>query len=193
MTMIQRRRVDSPRRRRLITDSYQTQKIMLGALREHGETIKAYFEDVVSDWSSDSRPEFELKVNVWSDELSVIVKPKRTRGRRERAKPAEIFNFVDKGTKPHVILPKRRNKRRRLVFVWGGPGSYLAKTQPVAVAHAGDGKVVDGRVVAFPKVNHPGSKARLFSETIQQQTYPEFRRIVENAFRKMERMDRRKR
>ncbi len=166
---------------------------MLDALKAHGEMLRQYFEDVVSDWSPENRPVFVLEVKAWANELRVIVKPKRTRSRKGKAQPAEIFEFVDKGTRPHVIKPKKSNKKQRLVFVWGGPGSYQANTLPVAQAHAGPGAVVGGKVVSFPKVNHPGSEARLFSETVEAATYEEFRRKTEAAFRRMERESNRRR
>lgn len=188
MPMMQRRRVDSPRRKRLITDSYRVQQIMLDALKAHAEEVKASFEGVVSDWSAANRPEFEVKINIWANELRVIVKPKRTRSRKGgKAQPANIFEYVDKGTKPHVIRPKASNKSKLLAFVWGGPGSYSAKTLPVAQAHMGSGEVVNGSLTFARGVNHPGTDARLFSETIQRETYPDFRKTIEAAFRRMER------
>lgn len=190
--MMQRRRIDSPRRKRLVTDSYRVQQIMLDALKAHAEEVKASFDDVVSDWSTANRPEFEVKVNAWANELRVTVKPKRTRSRKGRAQPADVFEFVDKGTRPHVIKPKKSNKKGRLVFTWGGPGSYQAKTLPVAQAHMGSGTVVGGKLRAFTTVNHPGTDARLFSETIQRETYPDFRRAIEAAFRRMERESKKK-
>lgn len=190
--MLQRRRVNSPRRKRLLADSYRVQRIMTEALKAHGEDVKKSFDDVVSDWSSASRPVFEVKVHTWSNELQVIVKPKRTRSRRGGAQPAEIFEYVDKGTSPHVIRPRPGNKRGLLVFVWGGHGSYRPKTLPVAQAHAGDGRVRGGKFRSFKQVNHPGTDARLFSETIERETNPDFVKVIEAAFRRMERESKKK-
>lgn len=192
MPMMQRQRVNSPRRKHLVTDSLRVQRIMLDALKEHAEEVKASFEDVVSDWSAENRPTFEVKVSVWANELRVIVKPKRTRARRGKAQPADIFEYVDKGTGPHVIRPKPGNKSKLLAFVWGGPGSYDAKTLPIAQAHVGSGKAAGGSLTFARQVNHPGTDARLFSETIQRETYPDFRRAIEAAFRRMERESRKK-
>lgn len=188
MPMMQRQRVNSPRRKHLVTDSLRVQRIMLDALKEHAEEVKASFEDVVSDWSAENRPEFLVEVKTWANELRVIVKPKRNRARQGgKAQPADIFEYVDKGTDPHPIRPKSGNKSKLLAFVWGRPGSYQSKTLPIAQAHVGSGTVVGGKRRAFPKVNHPGNDARLFSETIQRETYPDFRRAIEAAFRRMER------
>lgn len=192
-SMIQRQRVNSPRRKHLIADSLRVQQIMRDALKEHAEEVRAAFEDVVSDWSAENRPEFLVEVKVWASELRVVVKPKRSRARRGgKAQPADIFTYVDKGTEPHVIRPKPGNKSKLLAFTWGGPGSYQAKTLPIAQAHVGSGKAANGSLTFAREVNHPGNDARLFSETIQRETYPDFRRAIEAAFRRMERESKKK-
>jgi hypothetical protein len=145
-------------------------------LKDHGKTIKTEFEDIVSDWSRDNRPEFVVETKVTSQELRVEVRP------RKRRKASTNFGYVDKGTPAHVIRPKPSNKLGLLVFRLG----YDPKTLPIAQAHMGTGKA-EGELVFAKEVHHPGTKARLFSETVQKRTYPKFRQIIENAFRRIER------
>lgn len=73
-------------------------------------------------------------------------------------KPRQIFRWVDKGTKAHVIAPKRSPV---LVFNLG----YSARTQPVARANVGTGIATGRKVITAKPVNHPGTKARKFSQT----------------------------
>lgn len=68
----------------------------------------------------------------------------------------EIWNYVDKGTRPHIIV----GHGKMLRFMAGG----APKTQPGRV-RSGSGS--PGSVVVIrPRVNHPGTEARDFSGTI---------------------------
>lgn len=74
----------------------------------------------------------------------------------------DIFVYVDAGTRPHVIRPKKPGGK--LVFKWGGPGSYTAKTQPRVIGSGPSRQTGDiqHRLV----VHHPGNKPRFFSEVL---------------------------
>jgi hypothetical protein len=68
----------------------------------------------------------------------------------------EVYGYVDQGTRPHVIRPRRG---RFLRFQAGA----RAKTTPGSLSSGGGG----GGVTTFRRgVNHPGTKARGFSELI---------------------------
>lgn len=71
-----------------------------------------------------------------------------------------IYGYVDEGTKPHIIRPK---KARRLVFNVGG----RAKTAPNVIGST-SGARGDTRVFAR-QVQHPGTKPRNFSKLVQRQ------------------------
>lgn len=78
----------------------------------------------------------------------------------------DIYNIVDVGAKPHPIFPKGPWPLR---FIWGGPGSYKAKTAPGVInSWPGGPSGVEVRRPFIPK--HPGHKARRFSETITEKT-----------------------
>lgn len=68
-----------------------------------------------------------------------------------------IYGYVDAGTKPHIIVPRRA---KVLMF---GPGAR-AKTRPRVIGSGGGSK--GGATVVAHRVNHPGTEAREFSETI---------------------------
>ena len=123
-------------------------------------------EDVVSDWKH--RPEFRQRVSLTAKRLAVFIFP--------AGEHKDIWIYVDQGTKPHVIVPKNA---RMLRFRTG----YKAKTAPGAGIRGGGGGAT-GPVVWAKKVNHPGSKARKFSEQIAKDIQPEAARDIENAFRR---------
>ena len=86
--------------------------------------------------------------------------------------------YHHEGTKPHVIVAKRG---RALRFA---PGSR-AKTSPGKLTSGSGSK---GSAVVFrPRVNHPGTKARLFTEQIAKRwrrgTAPFIRDALERHFR----------
>ena len=90
----------------------------------------------------------------------------------------EIWGYVDEGTPRHVITAKRA---RVLRFATGG----TPKTQPGRITSGGGSK--GGAVVFRPRVNHPGTKARLFSQQIaklwSKGTAPFIRDALETHFR----------
>lgn len=89
----------------------------------------------------------------------------------------EIWGYVDEGTKPHVIVAKRA---RVLRFAVGGK----PKTSPGKITSGSGSK--GGDVVFRPRVNHPGTKARLFTQQIakrwQRGTAPFIRDALEKHF-----------
>jgi len=173
--IVQKRRIRSPRRKAL-THFPPPLAELNAALRAHGNELKAELEDVVSDWSDENRPKFKVEAKTTDRELRVEVRPYK------RRRASQIFAWVDAGTRPHVIKPKRKNKRGRLAF----RTEYQPKTAPVARAHVGPGRAT-GPWVMPKMVRHPGTKARRFSETIQKRTYKRFRRTIENTFRRLAR------
>lgn len=68
-----------------------------------------------------------------------------------------IYGYVDEGTKPHIITPKRG---KRLVFL----GGSKPKTTPRSIS-SGPGSPGTTKAVA-KVVKHPGTQARAFAETI---------------------------
>lgn len=73
----------------------------------------------------------------------------------------DIWNMLDEGTRPHLILPKRGKMLR---FQAG----YSAKTRPGSLSSAGGG--ASGPVVWAQGVRHPGTVARRWTEKAQQES-----------------------
>lgn len=70
----------------------------------------------------------------------------------------EIYGYVDKGTRPHTIRPRRAKVLR---FSSG----YRAKTTPGSLGSGSGGAT--GGAVYRRFVQHPGTKARRFTELVQ--------------------------
>lgn len=87
----------------------------------------------------------------------------------------KIYEYVDRGTKPHVIQPKTPGYPLRFNSV------YEAKTRPGKLtSQAGSSRPP---VVAARRVRHPGTKARRFTEEIQKRSQKRFAAQVRAAIR----------
>jgi hypothetical protein len=84
-----------------------------------------------------------------------------------------IYGYVDQGTRPHIIRPKRK---KALAFPGG---QYKPKTQPQVILSTPGG--VGGKTIVRPEVHHPGTKARNFSKVIKQSYSKTFRARMQNA------------
>ena len=142
-------------------------------MQKFGEEIKREFEDITSDWASKNRLKMTVEMKIKTDSTTVTIKPQK------QGDALRIFQYVDGGTKPHIIKPKASNKTGRLFFNSG----YKPKTLPIARAHVGPG-ISTGPLVAAQVVHHPGTKPRLFTATIMKKSRPIFRRRMENAFKR---------
>jgi len=132
-------------------------------------------EKIVQNWDSDVG--FAAKKYIRATSITIYVYP--------TGKDKLIWTYVDQGTKPHPIMAKNAPV---LSFKWGGKGSYVPKTMArPARTVVGGGFVKGGKPVAFKRVNHPGSEGRFFSEVIAKDIQPDFRRLIENAFRNISR------
>jgi hypothetical protein len=136
-------------------------------LRTIGIDLRAEFKDVVNDWTH--RPDFEAKTTMQPHALTLNMK---VRGQHKK-----IWGYVNDGTRPHIIMPKKPGGR--LVFQLG----YSPRTTPTAQAHVGTGQASGGWRKA-QMVFHPGTEPRDFTITILDDFKPEFRRRIENAFRR---------
>jgi len=130
-------------------------------------------EKIVEDWTT--KITFQARKVIKSDVITVYVYP--------TGKNKAIWYYVDLGTKPHPITPKKPGGM--LVFPWGGKGSYVPKTlaRPARTV-VGGGYVRNPQVVRAKRVDHPGSEGRNFTGQIANEIQPEFKREMENAFRR---------
>jgi hypothetical protein len=136
------------------------------AIEKVADDIQDDFEKTTETWEHPVK--FE-KITDVSGNLSALV-----------GTDDEIYGYVDKGTRAHRIYPKRPGGR--LAFAWAGPGSYSAKTTPNVIGSQGGG--ASGDMVAFPYVNHPGTKARNFDKIIMKKWQPRFTRRMQDAMKR---------
>lgn len=134
------------------------------------ELISAH-EEVVADWATEI--EFGARKVISEQGITVYIFAK--------GENKDIWGYVTRGTRPHVIKPKRPGYPLR--FKWGGPGSYKPKTT-TAPSFGGPGKVQGGKTVRFAAVNHPGNKRRPLPAAIARKYKPTFSRDMENASRR---------
>lgn len=87
----------------------------------------------------------------------------------------EIYTYVDKGTRPHLILPVRA---KALHFQSG----YKAKSVPNVITSNMNGGPF-GDDVFSKGVMHPGTEARNFDETIRKKWEPIFKRRMQAAMK----------
>lgn len=129
--------------------------------REAAEAVKAEFDLTTATW------EHRVTFTIAEQGDALVV-----------GTDDEIYGYVDKGTKPHVIVPRRG---RALRFAAGG----RPKTTPGRITSGAGAK--GGVVVIRPRVDHPGTKARDFQGQIYKRwrrgVQPYIRRAIEEALR----------
>ncbi|MFC1960977.1 hypothetical protein ACFLYO_09730 [Chloroflexota bacterium] len=170
------RRVKADHRQNMVKQFARTKTQFQKLAETEADTIQKDFEAVVADWQPENQPRFVREVTVQKEQIGILVRPDK----RQRA--GQIFTYVDKGTEPHEIKPKPSNKSGRLAFQL----HTQAITRPVG-QHGLRPQGPLGSWVRPQKVNHPGSKARQFSETIHKKSPRRFRKNSENLFRQMAR------
>ena len=139
------------------------------AANKAAKDIEKDFKATTKTWKH--KPKFIKMVDTKTSPVQVLV-----------ATDDEIYGYVSGGTKPHPIyagIYTGKSNKKALSFRWGGKGSYRAKTRPGVIGSKGGGP--SGPMVAFPYVQHPGTKARNFDKTIQKKWEPRFKRLIEQA------------
>lgn len=132
------------------------------ALKAEGQDVVGEYEKTTGTWKK--KPEFEVLIDTSGGEAAVLV-----------GTDNEIYNYVDQGTRPHIIRPVRA---RALRFKSG----YKAKTTPGKIGSQSGGSF--GDTVYAQQVRHPGSKAREFSQVIQKRRKKPFTRRMVKAMQK---------
>lgn len=131
--------------------------------------LLAYFEKVTKAWRN--RQTFKAIRHITQSEVSVDVKPV--------GENAKIWRYVSQGTKGPYPIPKSP-RPYNLKFLWGGYGSYKARTT-TSGGYNGPGRVVGGKIHRPKQVSHPGIKARNFEQHIARWYKPKFRQTMKNA------------
>lgn len=125
-----------------------------------------YPRRIVASW--EHKPDFKAMKRVTKDAISVYVYP--------TGPHRDIWQWVSRGTKPHIIRPKRA---KVLAF----PEIYEPRTTVRGPGYKGPGKS-SGPTVFAKEVHHPGTKARHFEEAWGRWAKTWFRKAMENAMRR---------
>lgn len=132
---------------------------LLNAMRKAGRGIRKDFQSTTKTWKN--KPEFKLTISLRSPGPTVTV-----------TTMDEIYRYVDKGTKPHVIRPK---KAKALRF----QSIYTAKTTPNVLGSQKGG--ASGDFVFAQEVHHPGTKPRNFTNLIRDKWKQEYYDLMNTA------------
>lgn len=135
---------------------------LLNGLRAVARKVTKDYEATVATWNE--KPQFETVVSLKGGEAAFLVDTN-----------SKIYEYVDQGTKPHIIRPKRA---KRLVFAAGGS----PKTTPRVIGSTGGSR--GGTTVYSLGVKHPGTKAREFSKIISDKWQKQFRNEMIDSMRR---------
>lgn len=127
------------------------------ATMNSSDDIQSTGRDAVREWRS--KVDFGENLTLDTQRIEAIIKPK--------GRAVKIFGFVDLGTKPHVIMPRKEGGM--LKFRVG----YSARTMPVAKYNVGTGQSF-GSWATKAMIFHPGTKPRKFLETFMKELIPSF-------------------
>lgn len=103
------------------------------------------------------KSEFDITTLTWDRRPEFKIEPTGVAGHYRIGTDSVIYQYVDQGTRPHVI--EARNAPF-LVFAVGG----IPKTQP-GVIGSSNGRA-GNKVIRKKRVNHPGTRARGFRDAI---------------------------
>lgn len=168
------RNVRSGKRRALLTElnSIARKELEQALDQEVKPALVKSHELVVANW--EHKPGFASRKYVTPQLIALGVYP--------TGENAKIWTFVDQGTRPHPITARRAP---RLIFQ---AGEYVPKTMArPARTVSGGGYVKNPKLVAPVTVQHPGTEAREFTVTIAEDIKPDFKRTIENVFRRISR------
>lgn len=141
------------------------------------EAFKRELSKAVDKTAGDMQKDFEKTTRTWDTKVKFYARPKGGQlGRRDMVITVytnnQIYQYVDEGTKAHIIRPKNANA---LHFLSG----YRAKTRPGFIGSSSGG--ASGESVFAKEVHHPGTKARNFSAIIARKHTPRFKKNVDAA------------
>lgn len=121
--------------------------------------------------------DFKKTTRTWRTDVKFYARPKGGQlGRRDMVitiyTNSQIYQYVEAGTKPHPIRPKKAKALRFL-------SNYRAKTRAGFIGSSAGG--TSGNPVFAKEVMHPGTKARNFAAIIAKKHTPRFKKNVDAA------------
>lgn len=158
-----------------------------GALQELEKRLRYELEVALDEVTEQTRVKFQHVVARWKNQPRFIKRPAPSPDRKSIKRQViaqgdehtlKIFGYVDKGTEPHIIAPKKPGGV--LVFNVG----YSAKTSPIANANVGTGMATGEKIVTRKPVQHPGSEGREFSGYFALEAQDALPGAIANALRR---------
>lgn len=135
---------------------------LLNGLRAAARAVEKDYKATVSTWNK--KPKFETVIALGKTKAEFLV-----------GTDDPIYRYVDEGTKPHIIRPRRAKVLR---FSSG----YTPKTQPNVIGSSAGG--ASGSEVFSAVVNHPGTEPRNFSKVINLKHKVSFKKIMHESMRR---------
>jgi len=141
-------------------------------LRAYARALPQQFNAALDEIGKGAAQDLKAYVSAWKHKPTFeVVRTPQTVSVKATGPNAKIFGYVDEGTRPHLIAPKR--KRGVLTFKTG----YQPKTRPNNSKFKGSGKATGGFRSA-KVVHHPGSKARHISRIIANKWHKDGRAVL---------------
>lgn len=142
-------------------------RVLRGEMEKFAPHLVKEFEKTTAGWRGE-KPKFTPVMKETSGEIRIQIRlagPKKGR---------EKWNWINYGTKPHRITPRRAKALR---FQTG----YSAGSKPGTTFTSRASK--SGGWVSSQGVNHPGTEARGWKEIIVRENQPLFERWMSAAMR----------
>lgn len=120
--------------------------------------VNAYaeaIEEALDQTAQESKADYEKTTRTWQTQVNFTIN--KTKYGRSIGTRNKIYGYVDQGTEPHIIRPRRA---KRLRFATGG----TPKTRINTIASYKGKRGTNWRTAM--QVNHPGTKARNFTAVI---------------------------
>lgn len=167
MRMVLRNIQSKKRSAGLLNIASITREQMNQVMEDTKNDLLKSLNSIVKDWKSDVS--FQARKYVKADLIAINTFPV--------GKDKMVWEFVDKGTKPHTIKAKTSKGLRF-------KSDYKPRTLPNPARLASGGGISTGSWKAAKIVNHPGSKPRNFEKVLGSDYQPKFTRDTNNAFKR---------
>lgn len=141
-----------------------------------GLDLDAITRKVVASEMAEVREDYERTTKSWDEQPTFIIKFDADRLGGTVSTSNKIYHYVDAGTKPHIIKPKRPGYPLRFNV------PFKPKTSVMQIK-SGAGSRGNTTVRAMV-VHHPGTKARKFTQVIQRAHNRAFKRKLEQEIQR---------
>ena len=143
--------------------------------KDAAKIFEQAYKPALQTTANEVRRDLESITRTWKHRVKFNVRVVRRRGDYGITVTTkdEIFGYVNYGTKPHVIRPR---KARALKFQRG----YKAKSRPGFIGSSEGG--ASGKTTFAKYVQHPGSEPRGFDKTIAKRRQKSLQSKINHAF-----------